>query len=329
MRSLPILAAILITAQDAHAQGKEAGPEKIEANADSGNSSPREIALDNLLSERESQKALDVAIAHARELGISEQAILEARFIYHVDRREDDAIAALLPEFMKQREVFKIEDSEIFSVKEDWLAVLEYVQAIVGLKKGDKAAFKSHITEAFWLSPRQASAFAPHIERMRLEDAMRSVKIDFAARFAPLAAGDAVPLHQLMKDKKAMLVHFWSPLNRECETSMPDFVITAKALGEKGIAVVSLLPDDSPKILTAARAMLHPLGANPPGAWLVDSKETPLARELRVQGLPLFVLVSNEGKILFNGDPTDDAFWETLTKIEPQISRPESHDPGE
>jgi len=329
MRLLPILASLAVATHPVIADTTEAPPEKNEAKADSGVSSPREIALDNLLSERESDKALDTAIADARKNGISEQAILEARFLYHVDRREDDAIAAMLPEFEKQGANFKLEDSEIFSVKEDWLAVLDYVKAIDSLKKGDKTAFKSHITEAFWLSPHQASAFAPHIERMRLEDAMRSVKIDFTTRLAPLAAGDAVPLDQLMKDKKAMLIHFWSPLSRECETSMPDFVITAKALGEKGIAVVSLLPDDSPKMLTAARDMIHPLGATPPGAWLVDSRGKPLARDLRVQGLPVFVLVSNEGMILFNGDPTDDAFWDSLTKIDPGIVRPESHEAGE
>ncbi len=329
MRLLPILAFLVFAAHPVIAETTEPLPEKNEATADSGVSSPREIALDNLLSERESDKALDTAIADARKNGISEQAILEARFIYHVDRREDDAIAAMLPEFEKQGENFKLEDSEIFSVKEDWLAVLEYVKAIGSLKKGDKAAFKSHITEAFWLSPRQASAFAPHIERMRLEDAMRSVKIDFATRLAPLAAGDPVPFNQLMKDRKAMLIHFWSPLNRDCESSMPDFVIAAEALAGKGIAVVSLLPDDSPEILTAARRMIHPLGANPPGAWLVDSRESPLARTLRVQVLPAFVLVSSEGKVLFNGDPTDDAFWDTLTKIDPQIARPEIHGKGE
>ena len=96
--------------------------------------SPREVALDNLLSERDSDKALEDVIAAAMKNGVSGQAILEARFLYHVDRREDDAIAAMLPEFLKQREVFKIEDSAIFSVKEDWLAVTEYVQAIASLK---------------------------------------------------------------------------------------------------------------------------------------------------------------------------------------------------
>ena len=286
--------------------------------------SPREVALDNLLSERDSDKALEDVIAAARKNGVSGQAILEARFLYHVDRREDDAIAAMLPEFLQQREVFKIEDSAIFSVKEDWLAVTEYVQAIASLKKGDKGAFKSHITEAFWLSPRQASAFAPHIDRMRLEEAMRAVKIDFETKLAALGGGDAVALKTLMADKKAMILHFWSPASRECEASLPDYAITAKTLGNKGIAMISMLPGDPPEILTNARTAIQPLGLNPPGAWLVDQKEKPLARDLRVRTLPVFVLVSNEGLVLFNGDPADDGLWDALKKIDPQIIRPQS-----
>lgn len=286
--------------------------------------SPREVALDNLLSERDSATKLDALIESARKSGVSEQAVLEARFLFHIDRREDDRIAAMLPEFLKQREQFKIADSAIFGVKEDWLAVVEYVQAIAALKKDDKVAFKSHITEAFWLSPRQASAFAPHIDRMRLEEAMRAVKIDFEMRLLTLADGEAVPLGGIMPDRKALVLHFWSPASRECEASMPDYLATARALGEKGIAMVSILPEDSPEILTSARKLVLPPGAMPPGAWLLDRKENPLARELRVQTLPAFILVSNEGTILFNGDPADEGFWETLAKLDPQLVRPAS-----
>jgi hypothetical protein len=129
-----------------------------------------------------------------------------------------------------------------------------------------------------------------------------------------------------MADRKAVILHFWSPASKECEASLPDFAITAKALGEKGVAMVSLLPEDSPELLTNARGMIRPLGANPPGAWLIDHKESPLARDLRVQTLPVFVLVSNEGRVLFNGDPSDDGLWDALKKIDPQIIRPEAGD---
>lgn len=322
MRILPVFLPLLALAASAVAEPN------LNPEPDAHGGSPREVALDNLLSERDSAKALDEAIAAARKAGISDQAILEARFLYHVDRREDEEIAAMLPEFVKQRENFKLSDSAIFSVKEDWLAVNEYVEAIAALKKGDKAGFKSHITEAFWLSPRQASAFAPHIDRMRLEESMRAVKIDFDTKLASLN-GEAVSLKKLMDGKKAMIMQFWSPASRECEASLPDYAITAKALGEKGIAMVSILPEDSEKILTDARTMLQPLGANPPGAWLVDQKEKPLARDLRVQSLPAFVLVSNEGHILFNGDPTDDGLWDALKKIDARIVRPDSPADGE
>lgn len=289
-----------------------------------GIGSPREVALDNLLSERNSEKSLSEAIAAARKVGISNQAILEARFLYHIDRREDENIAAMLPDFVKQRGEFKLTDSAIFSVKEDWLAVNEYVEAITCLKKGDKDAFKSHITEAFWLSPRQASAFAPHIERMRMEESMRCVKIDFDIKYNTLSGGAAVTLKSLMNDRKAMLIQFWSPASRECEESLADYAVTAKALTDKGVAMVSILTDDTDASLTHARKMILPLGEKPPGTWLVDQKEKTLALQLRVQTLPSFILLSNTGQILFNGDPTDDGLWAALKKIDSKLIRPDS-----
>lgn len=284
----------------------------------------REDALDNLLSERESTPAFDAAIAAARKAGVTEQAILEARFLYHVDRREDQLIASMLPEFLRQKDVFKLEDSAIFGMKEDWLAVVEYVQAIASLEKGDKDGFKQHITEAFWLGPRQAAAFAPHIERLRLKEAMSKVKIDFASALAPLDGGEAVTLERLVAGKNALLMHFWSPLSRECEASMPDFARTAAALSSNGIAVVSLIPPGTPEVMEQARAMTRSYAAKPCGAWLVDAAENPLSRDLRIQNIPNMVIVSSAGKVLFNGDPTDELFWETLKQIDAGITRPEA-----
>lgn len=292
--------------------------------------SGREVALDNLLSERRSVAELDKVIAEARKNGISEQSVLEARFLYHVDHQEDEAIAAMLPEFLKQRERFKIADSSIFSVEEDWLAVIEYVQAIDSLKKGDKAAFKQHITEAFWLSPRQASAFAPHIERLRLEESMSSVKVSFDTRMVSLTGDKALSLKGLLKGKKAMILHFWSPSNRESEASLPDFAIAAGALEKAGVAMVSVLPENSPKTLTDARAMIARTPGGLPGAWLIDNDGSPLARLLRVQMLPTFVLVSKDGSVLFNGEPDDDGLWQTLAEIDSAIIRPRLPEaPGE
>jgi thiol-disulfide isomerase/thioredoxin len=285
--------------------------------------SPREAALDHLLTERNSPEAFEKAIAKAREQGISDQAILEGRFLYYVDRHEDAAIAGLLPDFVKLNDTFKVEDSEIFATKEDWLAVTEYVKAMVALQKKDKADFKKHITEAFWLSPKQGAAFAPHIERLRLAEAMAEVKFDFASTFAPLAGGDPVALSKLIDGKKALLILVWSPWSKECETMLPDVVAIATELAKNEIGFATVVPDDSPKALTDARGMVKSIAEKPRGTWLVDAEKSPLGRILRVQTVPTMALVSPSGAILFNGHPSDDELWSALSKINPSIKRPE------
>jgi len=283
---------------------------------------PKRAALERMLSERGTPDTFTAAVKSARELGVGEQPILEATFLYHVDRHEDDKLAAMLPEFLKRKDSFKLEESEIFAVREDWLAVVEYVQAIAALQKNDRDGFKKHITEAFWLSPKQGSAFAPHIDRMRLDEAMRDMKIDPATSLAPLLAAGNVELSTLMKDRKALLLHFWSPWSRECEESMPDFKTTALELQKNGIAVASLISDSTPDALGDAKTIANTLGSPPPGAWLVDREKDSLHRMLRIQSVPSMVLVSPEGSVIFNGHPSEDRLWTALSALAPDIRRP-------
>ncbi len=284
---------------------------------------PKEDAIEQMLSERESAEALEKAVAAARKLGVSEQAILEARFLFHVDRAEDAEIAALLPEFEKRKADFNLVESEIFAVEDDWLAVTEYVRAIAALKQGDSAGFKEHITEAFWLSPRQGAAFAPHIERMRLMDAMKAVEVDFGKTYKDILGGEPVSLGDVVGDGRGLLLHFWSPWSRECEATLADFFLTAEHLIPKGVAVVSILPETSAKVAADALAMLRATGKNIPGRWIVDSRKAPVSHKLKVQSVPVVVLVSAEGRVLYNGHPAEENFWKALESLNPEILRPE------
>lgn len=284
---------------------------------------PREDSIEELLSVRDSSESLSKAIAAARLLEVPEQVILEARFLFHVDRAEDDEIAKLLPEIEIQKAKFDLAESEIFASTDDWLAVTEYVAALAALEKGDKAGFKQHITEAFWLSPRQGAAFAPHIDRIRLMDAMKSVRVNFEKPYKNTLAEGAMTLGEILGDRKALLLHFWSPWSRECEATLVDFFITADYLNSKGVAVASILPETSEKIATDARLMLAATEKEAPGAWVVDTKKAPLATKLRVQSVPAVVIISEDGRVIFNGHPTDDKFWEELEKIDSGIQRPE------
>lgn len=278
--------------------------------------------MEQLFSERESADALEKAIQSARKLGISEQAILESKFLFHIDRAEDAEIAKMLPQLLKQAEKFKLAESEIFGSEDDWLAILEYVRAIAALQKGEKQEFKKHITEAFWLSPRQGAAFAPHIERLRLMDAMKEVKLDKERKYSNTLDVESTSLEKIMADKKGTMLHFWSPWSPECEATLADFLITAELLTKKGIGVASLLPEASEKVNADAKAMLLATGKNIAGYWMLDAEKSPLSAQLKVQTVPTVILLDHAGKVVYNGHPSNEEFWSLLEKLNPEIKRP-------
>ena len=282
----------------------------------------RAEALENLLSERDSPDELERAVVEAREVGIPEQAILEARFLFHVDRGEDAEIAALLPVFEERARAFRLEDSRIFAREEDWLAVLEYARALEAMEEGNKAAFKRHITEAFWLSPRQGAAFAPHIERMRVKEAMEKVRVEMGTTYADLFGGEPLTPEEVLGGGKGLLLYFWSPRSLECKATMADFFTTAERLATGGIAVVSVLPETSPEIRKEAVEALAATGKKAPGTWVVDREKRALSGELKIRSVPAFVLLSPGGGVLFNGHPTDNEFWEALEELDAGIARP-------
>ena len=87
--------------------------------------------------------------------------------------------------------------------------------------------------------------------------------------------------------------------------------------------------DDSGKALADTRAMLAPLGAKPPGTWLVDRPRDPLSTMLRVQNVPVLILFNADGKVLFNGTAASDGLWTALRGIQPSVVRPPLSGTGE
>lgn len=314
MRLHPLFLALSVSCLTLHAQ--PVAPDGASPN-------PKELALDHLLSERGSLEKFGEAVKKAKANGVNEQAILEARFLYHVDRGEDAAIVAMLPDFQKRSDAFKVEESEIFATKEDWLAVIQYVHALDALAKKKMPAFKKHITEAFWLSPRQAAAFAPHIEKIHMDEAMKEVVLDFTLKTKPLTGGDELTFEEMTKGKKATIIHFWSPASAESEDGLANYVTVAKTLSAKAIAMVSVIPASTPEIISEAKTSSEKFRKAAPGHWLIDPSSQPLARTFRIQSLPIFVLIAPDGRVLFNGNPSDNSLWDELKKIDKSISRPQ------
>ena len=281
----------------------------------------REVLIQNLF-EADNESKLNDAIRAAEAGGLARQVTLEARFLFLVDQEDFAAVAALGPVLDEQKESFRIDDSVIFSVPEEFFSIIEYCFALEALQKGELTEFENHIKEAFWLSPRQATAFAPHIDRLRREQALASLKVNLDQVYMRQADEKKVLLRTLFGASDYLVMHFWSPWSTESEAYLPDFLAMVETLGTHKIPVTSILIEPDNEALSEARKFCAELMPGKPGDWVVDNSKQSLARKLRVLELPTITILQRDGSVLFSGHPSEKLLWSTLKKVDPKLERP-------
>lgn len=258
----------------------------------------------------------------ARKAGLSHQALLETRFLFLVDQGEDEDLIQFLPSLESHLPNVRIADSLIFAVEEDYQAIVEYLRALRALALGDDASFEKHIKEAFWLSPTQAGVFGPRIEAYRQKKNNATLRVDLDHHLRDQLTGTPLTLRDLVKDRPTFLLHFWSAFSSECQDSLPDFLQTSTLLTKNEIPVISILLAATGQAEEAALATVKQLPKPQPGFWLSDDRQGTFSLPFRIQNFPAIALVTEEGKVLFNGHPGDPEFWSTLQRLSPSVVRP-------
>lgn len=282
----------------------------------------RERLIESLM-QAPDELTLNTAIENGRKADLPEQMILEARFIFLINQNDTAALAALAPVLEAQLPKYSPDDTMIFGVKEDFESIIHYTKALAALQKNDTALFKKHITEAFWLSPAHGTQFAPHINEVRLKEAMAKVTLDLDRTFENQKKGNVkTSLKEIAADSPAFLIHFWSPWVQPSIQAMPEFAEVAKILTENKIPVSSFLLAGTTESRKDAADFLTADQGRTPGHWLIDTVKSSLASTLRIATFPTVVLVKKDGTILFNGDPADLTLWQKLATINPTIKPP-------
>jgi len=283
---------------------------------------PREDLI-NALMEARDEKAFSDAYLAGTKGGLSEQTLIEARFLYLVDEADQAALAAYAPVLQKQLPKFSVDDSTIFAVREDFESIVEYTLALDALQKNKDGLFKKHITEAFWLSPAQAGLFEPLITEARLKQAMQKITLDLGEPFENQEkAGTTTTLHKLIEESPALLLHFWTPWVQPSLEGMSAYSSTAKTLTDNRIPAVSVLLNGTSDSRNDADQFLTGTKGSIPGHWIIDREKCSLVSLFRIQNFPVVALVSKDGKVLFNGNPGDPVLWTELKKLNPAIKQP-------
>lgn len=256
--------------------------------------------IDQLMSYRGEAGEFAKLLDRARNASVTHQILLEARFLYAVDQQQSD-LPDLIPEMEALSSTFSVDQSKIFSTREDFLAVIEFCRAMAAMKKNDDPAFKQHICEAFWLSPSQAGAYAPIIEKRRLSRYLETARIDTNQVLDGLTENNKQSLSEILSHSPVILLHFWSPWNHDDEPDADELnAISALAIKYK-VFVASVLVDSGEEITAAAKSELTAKPKMEGWAQWVERRDYKIATALRVTDLPTLVLLNTQGKVLYHG----------------------------
>jgi len=251
----------------------------------------------------------------ANKAGVPRQQIIEAKLVWGLRHQEVPFLIKILPEVEILASSFDPASAAAIPNADTLKAFIAYIKAQKAAEAHDADGFKKNILEAIWLGPQQAPVFLQAMEKYRLEAKMAMLVIDLKIPLTT-SAGEATTLHDVLGGQKALLVDFWASWCGPCMALMPALKQKAEALTSHGIVVAAMNKDDEKAEATAERIRQEQNAKLP---WLVEPAERPFTNALEVATIPRMVLISPEGKVLFNGHPEDPELWVALKKIDPAI----------
>lgn len=271
--------------------------------------------LQRLFSGETSEEELLSLAKEANKAGVPRQQIIEAKLVWGLRHQDANFLVKILPEVEILATSFDSANAAMLPNVEAVTSFVSYIKALKASSSNDEASFKQHILEAIWLNPKQAPVFLQTIEKYRRESKMGSLIVDLKIPLTT-SMGEATTLHDQLGGKKALLLDFWASWCGPCMNLMPALKKNAEKLSAHGVVVAAMNKDDENAESIAERIRKEQNATLP---WLVEPADRPYTKTFEIDSIPRMILLSSEGKVLFNGHPEDPALWTALKNIDPTI----------
>ncbi|MCH2174362.1 MAG: TlpA family protein disulfide reductase [Lentisphaeria bacterium] len=176
---------------------------------------------------------------------------------------------------------------------------------IAGFAEGVK---EEKLTEEEKAEVRKLGAYAiSRKEKVRLE---RLDKLQVPMNVTIQSSeGEETTLAELVKGKKAILIDFWASWCKPCMQIMPNLKQIEKKLAPQGIVTIGMNIEEIEVAAAVKKYMQIEFG------WYVEPKGDPFTDLLDIKSYPRILLVSPEGKVLYNDHPMKPALNTAIAKL--------------
>lgn len=259
---------------------------------------------------------LNAAVVAAKGAGLSRQTIVEARLIFSIQNEDTAQVISLLPELEEVALDFKPQRSPSgLRTVEQFRGLACYAKAMKAMEDNDEDEMRAQVAEGVWKYPQQANLFGNLVAKFQLNERMSHLTVDFAMPLTT-SKGESTTLSDLLGTQKALLLEFWSSQGEESVACVPGILKRSSLLKTLGIAGVGVNIDAKDGDI-AADKLRDTHGIAFP--WLVEQRDRNLTRLLDITTLPRVVLISQQGRVLFNGSPDDPGFGKALRRVVPSM----------
>ncbi len=262
---------------------------------------------------------LRAASAAAVGTGLPKQAVAEAKLMFGIRTEDLEVLRGAVRDLEAASMTFDPQDSIAgLSTVEQFRGLLCYGKAIMALDAGEEGEFRDLVLKGFWLFPEQGGMFGKAAARFQTQERMANLTVDFSSPLID-TEGKETTLADLMGSSRAVVLYFWSDAGGAAAEGLLGLMPLVPRLKKHGLGLIGINTsaknaDIAARDFNAVNKLPIPLAGEPSGRGL--------ARLVEATGSARLVVVSERGRIVFNGSPNDPGLWRAVKALVPSFEIP-------